>query len=158
MTDTPVTDTPVANVTVDVPVATVTTPVGNVTVSATVTTVPSAMVNGTLAGIDSLITTAKNTLDAEILAAQVKAKSSVSAYVTTAEAALADIKTWIAATPGDIKITETDINAILNAIETVGNTVEADAEWVLGKAENAAKDVVAETKKTGGFLSWWKNL
>ena len=137
--------------------------VSNTTVIATI---PVSMVNGILSNLDVDISTAKATLDADILAAQVKAKSTVSAYVTTAKAALADIEAWIEETPGEIQIAASTISKILQEIKTVEGKIIADTENIASsispEIKTIAADAVAGAKGSvsvfGKLWNWWKAL
>ena len=112
--------------------------------------------------MDINITTAKTVLDAEILAAQVKAKSAVSVYITTAKAALADIESWVAATPGELHVVESTVSKVLQDIKAFDSKVVTDAEAVIKVVETSLSDVSAGAKDTVGFFgkigNWWKIL
>ena len=147
---------------------TVTTDNTNVTTTTTtvIASVPASMGNGIISNIDSEIATIKAALDADILAAQVKAKSAISVYVTTAKSAVTDIENWVAATPGEIQVAESTVSKILQDIKTFDGKVVSEVESVFGGVKSATttvgSDIGAGVKGTVGifsrFASWWKSL
>jgi hypothetical protein len=158
MTPSSVTSNTVATGTLVTPVTANTTIIANSTV--VMASVPSSMVDGTLTNMDNSIAATKALLDADILAAQIKAKSAVSVFVTTAEAALADIKTWVEETPGEIQVVKSTVSKVLQdikiaeekvitVVDNVGNVI-VDGVDIGIKGVKAVDNVVVSGVETVG--------
>jgi len=186
-TTTPITDTPATvdvSTTTDVAttpstsetdvVSTTTTVDGGSTLidGVTLAAVPAAMMNGTLTSADSSFVSLKAQLDADILAAQSRAKTTATLVVATAKAAIADVEAWIGSAPGQMLVVPPTQQAstFTSEVSSIGNTLLNDSKSVSTSlandwtalstgAKNELNVLESDAKSVWNKVaSWWKNL
>ena len=116
--------------------------------SVTLAAVPITMLNGTLKAADSGLASLKAQLDADIIAAQSKAKTAAALVLTTVKAAIVDVDAWIESTPGQTSVVVPSklTSTFLAEVEALKDTLVND----LKKIESGASN---ELNSTGSFWS-----
>ena len=128
--------------------------VNNVTLAA----VPVSMLNGTLKSADSGLASLKAQLDADILAAQSKAKTAAALVLTTVKAAIADVDAWIESTPGQtlVVIPSKKTSDFLAEVEAL---IKSFPNTLKNVEDTVGKDVSTLESKLGfwsKFVAWLK--
>ena len=114
----------------------------------TLVAVPISMLNGTLKTADEGLASLKAQLDAEVLAAQSKAKTTAALLVTTVKAAIADVEAWVGATPGHLLVVppSQQTSTFLNDVNALKNTLLDDINFVKSNVSKDILDVKAMVK------------
>ena len=133
----------------------------SLTDTVTLAAVPVTMLNGTLKSADSGLSSLKAQLDADILAAQSKAKTNAALVLASVKTAIADVEAWIESIPGQtlVVLPSKQASNFLSEIESLKALFSNELKNVEAKVGKEVATLEAEaTSFWSKIVNWFKGV